>query len=64
MATLAQDAETAGRVPDAYYELQRKKAVCGTANLVIILTVMSLAVTKPALRQNTAAETQSREVVV
>ena len=64
MATLAQDAVTTGTVPVAFYDLQRKEDVFGTANLVIILAVMGLAAAKPALRRNNGAKRRSGEAVV
>jgi uncharacterized membrane protein len=63
MATLAQDAVPAGRLPVAFYDLQRKEDVFGIANLAMILAVMSLAVVKPALRRKIGVKTRSAEEV-
>ncbi len=64
MATLAQDAGTTGRLPTAFYDLQRKEDVLGTANLAMILAVISLAVAKPALRRKNGIKTRSGEAGV
>jgi len=64
MATLAQDAVTTGHLPTIFYDLQRKEDAFGIANLAMILTVMSLAVAKPAFRRKKNVNIHSGKAVV